>query len=725
MLADAPFEPLNTANNTPTDRSPTDGSPVAFLKRYYGYDHFRPMQEAIIQSVLAGKDTVVLMPTGGGKSVCFQIPAIMLPGITVVVSPLIALMKDQVEALQLNGVAAVYLNSTQSAREQRQIEDDCLAGKIKLLYTSPEKLLSESFFIFLQQLNLSLFAIDEAHCISSWGHDFRPEYTQLHALRAQFPAIPMIALTATADKLTRQDIATRLGMVDPQVFVASFNRPNLSLQVLPGTNRLQQIVRLLQMKPDTSGIIYCLSRKATENLAAKLQEKGLMAGFYHAGMSNSERSMVQEMFLKDDIRIMCATIAFGMGIDKSNVRWVIHYNMPKNMEGFYQEIGRAGRDGSPADTVLFYSFADVATYKDMLSEAKPANLGVQLAKLERMQQYADAHTCRRRILLSYFSEELTEPCGNCDVCRNPRVTFDGTILAQKALSAIVRVQERVPMNLLIDILRGSRSQTVLQYGYDKVKTYGAGKDLKFDEWRSYLHQLINIGVIEIAYDQHYALKKGILGDAVLFEGRKIELVRPEDVLKPVVEKPKAKNQQAKDDLFEQLRTLRKQVADEQNVPPYVIFTDTTLEDMARQRPTTPDGLRNVSGVGERKLQLFGRRFLDVITGYVRGQAREGNNLRGSTHLVTLELYEKGYSMEEIAAERQVTTQTVLSHLLYLRRSGYSIDLEGMITSAERAEIEEAINLIGFDNNSAKPIYEHLGGRFSYDKIRLTAALMEI
>ena len=594
--------------------------PADYLKRYYGYDRFRPMQEAIIQSILGGRDTVVLMPTGGGKSVCFQIPALMLPGVTVVVSPLIALMKDQVGALHLNGIPAAFYNSTQTGREQRDVEDDCISGKLKLLYVSPEKLLTEPFFHFLSRIRVSLFAIDEAHCISSWGHDFRPEYTQLHALKERFPNVPTIALTATADKLTRQDITTRLGMIDPAVFVDSFNRKNLSLQVLPGQNRIQQITRLLQQKPDTSGIIYCLSRKSTESLAAKLQEKGFKAAFYHAKMDPDDRSRTQEAFLRDDVKIMCATIAFGMGIDKSNVRWVIHYNMPKNIESFYQEIGRAGRDGAAAQTVLFYSFADVATYKEMLAENSPANLGLQLAKLERMQQYADAHTCRRQILLSYFSEELPEPCGNCDVCRDPRVTFDGTVLAQKALSAMVRTGERVPMNLLIDILRGSRSQQVLQNGYDQIKTYGAGRDLRFEDWRNYLHQLINIGVIEIAYDQHYALRRGILADQVLHGGRKIDLVRPDDApAKPVVEKTRAKTETQRDDLFERLRVLRKQLADAQNVPPYVIFTDTTLEDMARQRPTTPDALRNVSGVGERKLQLFGKRFLDEIVGYVRGR----------------------------------------------------------------------------------------------------------
>jgi len=699
-------------------------NPADYLKRYYGYDRFRPMQEAIIQSVLSGRDTLVLMPTGGGKSVCFQIPALMLPGLTVVVSPLIALMKDQVGALHMNGISAAYYNSTQTSREQRAIEDDCLSGKLKLLYISPEKLLTESFFSFLKRIQVSLFAIDEAHCISSWGHDFRPEYTQLHVLKDTFPTIPTIALTATADKLTRQDIAQRLGMIDPAVFVASFNRTNLSLQVLPGQNRIQQIFRLLQQKPDTSGIIYCLSRKSTESLAAKLQEKGFNAAFYHAGMDPAERSRVQEAFLRDDIRIMCATIAFGMGIDKSNVRWVIHYNMPKNIEGFYQEIGRAGRDGAAAQTVLFYSFADVATYKEMLAENSPANLGLQLAKLERMQQYADAHTCRRQILLSYFSEELAEPCGNCDVCRDPRVTFDGTVLAQKALSAMVRTGERVPMNLLIDILRGSRSQQVLQGGYDQIKTYGAGRDIRFEDWRSYLHQLINIGVIEIAYDQHYALRRGILADQVLYSGRKIDLVRPDDAPKPVVEKTRTKTETNRDELFERLRALRKELADEQNVPPYVIFTDTTLEDMARQRPTTPEALRNVSGVGERKLQLFGKRFLSEIVGYVRGRVQAGEKPKGSTQLVTFELYNNGLSIDEIAAERKLTTGSIASHLVQLAKAGYDIDLESLISPNERQEIEQAIAVVGLEEGRLKPVFDYLNGRYDYSKLTLVAGMLE-
>ena len=733
-----------TANSPrSTYQEPTGQAPVVYLKRYYGYDEFRPMQEDIIQSIVGGRDTVVLMPTGGGKSVCFQIPALMLPGLCVVVSPLIALMKDQVEALLLNGISAAFINSSQGAKQMREVEADCLNGKLKLLYVSPEKLLSESFHVFLNRLNVAMFAIDEAHCISSWGHDFRPEYTQLNLLRKWFPTIPIIALTATADRLTRQDISDRLDMRDPAVFIASFNRSNLSLQVMPGINRIGQIVKLLSLKPDTSGIIYCLSRKSCETLATKLMEKGHSAAFYHAGMESSERARIQEAFLRDDVRIMCATIAFGMGIDKSNVRWVMHYNMPKNIEGYYQEIGRAGRDGLPSQTVLFYSFADVATYTQMLTENRPANLELQLAKLERMKQYAEANTCRRQILLSYFSEQLPEPCGNCDVCRSPRVTFDATLIAQKALSAIIRLHERVPMNVLIDVLRGSRSNAVLSNGYDKIKTYGAGADLKFEEWRSYLHQLINIGVIEVAYENHYALRKGLLASDVLFNGKTISLVRPSDVPRQVVEKATRTRTDStvgggRDELFERLRVLRKRIADSQNVPPYVVFTDSTLEDMARLRPTSPDAFRNVSGVGERKLEMFGTAFLTEIAEFMGvsvgssvaqirsepvSRVRETPRMKGTTQQMTLELYQQGMTIAQIAQARELGPSSIANHLIQLSQGGYAVDLENLITPAERREIETAIATVGIEENRTKPVFEHLEGRYDYGKINLTIALM--
>ncbi|MBC7922915.1 MAG: DNA helicase RecQ, partial [Ferruginibacter sp.] len=527
------------------------------LKQYFGYDRFRPLQEAVIGAVLAKRDAVVLMPTGGGKSVCYQVPALVMEGMCVVVSPLIALMKDQVEALRVNGVEASFLNSSQNSSQQRAIEEKCRRGQVKLLYISPEKLLSEGFFPFLHGLRLNLFAIDEAHCISAWGHDFRPEYTQLKTLKTHFSDVPVIALTATADKLTRRDIVAQLHLREPEVFVSSFDRANLSLTVLPGNERAGQIIRFLRGSADAAGIIYCLSRKGTETLAERLRKEGFVAMCYHAGMGAEERSQVQEAFLRDDIRIICATVAFGMGIDKSNIRWVIHYNLPKNIEGYYQEIGRAGRDGLKAETFLFYTLADVLKWRDMMDQENSERKDLQLAKLERMQQYAEANTCRRRILLSYFSEDLPRDCGNCDVCRNPRVAFDGTVLAQKALSAVVRLGEGVPLNVLIDVLRGSRNQFILNHGYDKIKTYGAGSDLRTEEWREYLTQLVNVGVLEVAYDQHHALKKGILGDEVLFRQRKVMLVKPENTVKmKPAEKVKTAREDVYDELFERLKQRR-------------------------------------------------------------------------------------------------------------------------------------------------------------------------
>jgi ATP-dependent DNA helicase RecQ len=699
-------------------------SPQQILKKYFGYDRFRPMQEAIIQTVLAKKDAVVLMPTGGGKSVCYQVPALTMEGTCVVVSPLIALMKDQVEALRVNGVEAAFLNSSQNSSQQRSIEEKCRRGSLKLLYVSPEKLLSEGFFQFMHELNVNLFAIDEAHCISAWGHDFRPEYTQLKTLKTHFPEVPVIALTATADKLTRKDIVEQLHLSEPEVFISSFDRKNLSLSVLPANGRTQQILRFLHNNPDSSGIIYCLSRKSTEGLAEKLRKEGFDAMCYHAGMGADERFGVQEAFLRDDIRIVCATIAFGMGIDKSNVRWVIHYNLPKNIESYYQEIGRAGRDGLESQTILFYSYADVMNLKEMMSESSGERRELQYAKLDRMQQYAEAHTCRRRILLSYFSEDLPQDCRNCDVCRNPRVSFDATTLAQKALSAVVRLKEGVPLNVLIDVLRGSRNQLILSKGYDQIKTYGAGSDLRFDEWKNYLMQMINTGVLEVAYDQHHALKKGVLADDILFRNRQVHLVKPENALKPApIEKEKTKTDVLSDELFERLRRLRKQLADGQNVPPYIVFSDATLKEMAKSKPARLSQMMDISGVGQRKMDLYGDLFLNEILLFIKEQAQEGAKIKGATHLLTLEHYQAGKNPEEIAQIRQLNIVTIYSHLCTLYLQGYEVDLHQYVSRRELDHIREAFRISGSSFTVLKPVFDYLEGQYDYGKLRIAAAIL--
>ncbi|MDB5261590.1 MAG: helicase RecQ [Adhaeribacter sp.] len=599
------------------------------LKKYYGYDTFRPMQKDIIESVMAKQDCLVLMPTGGGKSVCFQVPALVLPGICLVVSPLIALMKDQVEALLANGISAGYLNSSLGPQEQYDLENKCLAGTIKLLYVSPEKLLSPGFFSFLKRLPVNLFAIDEAHCISAWGHDFRPEYTQLRYIKAQFPSVPIIALTATADRLTRLDILKQLGLEAAKVFVSSFDRPNVSLTVMPAKNRLKSITNFLETHRGQPGIIYCLSRNSTEQLAQKLTGEGYKAAAYHAGLPPQTRSRAQDAFLKDNVQIICATIAFGMGIDKSNVRWVIHYNLPKNIESYYQEIGRGGRDGARAAALLFYSYSDVMRLRDMLKEGKPDQVNLQLAKLERMQQYAEATMCRRKILLQYFGETHVNDCGNCDICRNPPATFDGTLLAQKAFSAVARLEEKVNMGLLIDVLRGARNQAVLQKGYDKIKTYGAGRDLSPLDWQSYLHQFLNAGWLEMAYEEGYALKLNQRSRAVLFADQKVSLVKfqPSAGKDEIKEVRQLKKERIKDELFDRLRVLRKKLADENQVPPYVIFSDSTLQEMAAEKPTNRVAMLAITGVGLVKYENYGHDFINEIIQFVTGQEEQGYTVK--------------------------------------------------------------------------------------------------
>jgi len=698
-------------------------NPQEILKKYFGYDTFRPLQQQVVEAVLARKDALVLMPTGGGKSICYQVPALTMPGICIVVSPLIALMKDQVEALLANGVRAGFLNSTQNAETQYKLENECLAGTLKLLYVSPEKLLSNGFFSFLRRLEINLFAIDEAHCISAWGHDFRPEYTQLKFLKEQFPAVPIIALTATADRLTRQDITNQLHLPDPKVFISSFDRPNINLSVRPGKNRLKTIKEFLDAHKAQPGIIYCLSRNSTEQLTQKLKADGYNVATYHAGLSPQVRSRAQEDFLKDNVQIICATIAFGMGIDKSNVRWVIHYNLPKNIEGYYQEIGRGGRDGARANALLFYSYADVMSLRNMLNEGNKEQNALQLAKLERMQQYAEATMCRRKILLQYFGETVEKNCGNCDICRNPPATFNGTELAQKTFSAIARMQEKANITMVIDVLRGSRNQAVLAKGYDKIKTYGAGRDIPFFDWQSYLHQLLNAGFLEMAYEENYALKLNDRSRAVLFNGQPVELVKfePYSEKDEVKEDRRTKKEVIKDELFERLRILRKKIADEKQVPPYVIFSDSTLLEMADEKPTNRLAMLAITGVGMVKFENYGDVFINEIIQFITGQQEQGNKVKGATHLITYEAYTKGLSPEAIAADRNLNLVTIYSHLATLYEQGYAIKIGNYLSKPEYEAIQNGIQKYGTEAK-LKDIFDFLNGQYDYHKIRLALAV---
>lgn len=666
---------------------------LALLSRFYGYRSFRPGQLEIIEAVASGRDAVVLMPTGGGKSLCYQIPALLsADGVAVVVSPLIALMQDQTQALVANGIPAAAVHSGQDEATNRSVIDAAFAGRLKLLYISPERLLLE--LEYWKHLKISLFAIDEAHCISQWGHDFRPDYTALARIKETFPSLPVVALTATADRLTRDDIIAQLRLSDPFCYLGSFDRPNISLRAYPNPGqkpRMQFIANLARKYPQDSGIAYCLSRDGAERTCRALTTLGVRAVCYHAGMSAAARNDSMRAFLAGTAQVVCATVAFGMGIDKSNIRWVVHNNMPGNIESYYQEIGRAGRDGLPAEAILFYSVADVITLRKFAEESGRPALNIE--KLERMRAYAEARVCRRRILLSYFSEESLCDCGNCDICRNPPERFDGTILVQKAVSAVMRTGgTNIGVFTLVNILRGMRRSDIVRAGYHLIKTFGAGADLRQEEWNDYLGQMIQLGVFEIAYDDANHLRVTPFGMKVVRGLESVTLSRYVPVQaarkgrKAVAEQQPAVSNDPVQNLFEQLKAVRSAVARAEGLLPYLVFSDATLLDMARRRPADITDFLQVSGVGEKKAVRFGKKFIAAIRKF---EGLSASSPAGESLRETLILFNAGVPVTEIASLKKIKTVTVYGHIAQLISDGLISSYGSILTRKQYEAVIEA------------------------------------
>lgn len=692
------------------------------LKHFFGYDTFRPGQQQIVEEALQNRDLLIIMPTGGGKSLCFQLPALLKPGLTVVVSPLIALMQDQVDALQDNGIGATFLNSSLRVEDVRSREAAILDGKIKLLYVAPERLLGERFLPFLEkvrsQIGISAFAIDEAHCVSEWGHDFRPEYRQMKQLRQRYPNIPLLALTATATGRVRQDIIQQLTLQEPGIHLASFNRPNLYYEVIPKERQsYNQLITKIRSHQG-SGIIYCLSRRKVDETAALLQQEGITALPYHAGLSNEERSSNQTRFIRDDVQIMVATVAFGMGINKPDVRFVIHYDLPRNLESYYQESGRAGRDGDTSHCTLFFGAGDIRTI-DYLIEQKPDPDEQRVARqqLRQVIEYAEGSDCRRTIQLSYFGERFPGNCNNCDNCRTPKPVEDWTIEAQKFLSCVARCRERFGMTHIIDVLRGSRKQKIEQNGHHLLSTYAIGKDRTAEAWKMLARSLLHQGLVDETTDGYRILKLNKLSWEVLRSQRTVQIAITKTSIAQALSEPNSRSAEV-ESLFDRLRRLRKQIADAQTVPPYVVFADSSLKLMAQQQPQTIEDFAEISGVGTHKLNQYGDKFVSEIRAFCQEQ-KLPIALPSTTHMVTLQFYQQGLSVEEIAQKRGFTPRTIITHLSELLEMKQPVDLDRLVALELQKQILQAIQTVGAD--SLKTLREHLGEDYSYEDIQLVRA----